>query len=345
MIRYIVRRLIMAVFSIWIISMLAFIVIQLPEGDWLDTYIEGVRNAGYNLPLETEQDMRAYYGLDQPKVFRYVKWIWNLLQGDAGWSYMPTGGDSANTTSVTAKALIARPVVGIVSDRLIMTIALTAFTVAVTWILAFPIGIYSAVRHNTIGDYTFTFFGFMGLAVPDFLLGLLLMYLAFAYLDHSVGGLFSFEYMSAPWSLAKVWDLLKHLCIPAIVLGTSGTASLIRVLRNNMLDELRKPYVITARSKGMSGWRVVLKYPLRVAINPMLSTIGYLLPALFSGSVIVSLVLGLSTIGPMLLAAIEIQDTYLAGFIVLVLGILTIIGTFISDLLLAWADPRIRLTE
>jgi peptide/nickel transport system permease protein len=289
--------------------------------------------------------MRAYYGLDQPKVFRYVKWIWHLLQGDAGWSYMPTGGDSANTTSVTAKALIARPVVGIVSDRLIMTIALTAFTVAVTWILAFPIGIYSAVRHNTIGDYTFTFFGFMGLAVPDFLLGLLLMYLAFAYLDQSVGGLFSSDYMHAPWSLARVWDLLKHLWIPAIVLGTSGTASLIRVLRNNMLDELRKPYVITARSKGMSGWRVVLKYPLRVAINPMLSTIGYLLPALFSGSVIVSLVLGLSTIGPMLLGAIMIQDTYLAGFIVLVLGILTIIGTFISDLLLAWADPRIRLTE
>ena len=285
--------------------------------------------------------MRSYYGLDQPMPFRYVKWVWNLLQGDAGWTYMPAGSVGVGD----GMALQARPVLPVVMNRLVMTIALTAFTIAVTWILAFPIGIYSAVRHNTIGDYTFTFFGFMGLAVPDFLLGLLLMYLAFAYLDQSVGGLFSSDYMHAPWSLARVWDLLKHLWIPAVVLGTSGTASLIRVLRNNMLDELRKPYVMTARSKGMSGWRVVLKYPLRVAINPMLSTIGYLLPALFSGSVIVSLVLGLSTIGPMLLGAIMIQDTYLAGFIVLVLGILTIIGTFISDLLLAWADPRIRLTE
>ena len=242
-------------------------------------------------------------------------------------------------------ALIARPVIGIVMDRLYLTIALTGFTVAVTWVLAIPIGIYSAVRHNSIGDYTFTFFGFLGLAVPDFLLGLLLMYLAFAFFDQSVGGLFSGDFRDAPWSLARVWDLLKHLWIPAIVLGTAGTASLIRVLRNNLLDELRKPYVVTARSKGLSGLRTVLKYPLRVAINPLLSTIGYLLPALFSGSVIVSLVLGLSTIGPVLLTAITIQDTYLAGFIVLMLGVLTVLGTLISDLALAWADPRIRYVD
>ena len=341
MIRYIVRRLLLAVLSIWFISILAFVIIQMPEGDWLDIYLENVRRGGHNLSLETERDMRDYYGLDQPVVFRYLKWSWNLLHGDAGWTYIPRG----SVGSAGAMDLVARPVIGTVMDRLLLTIALTGMTIAVTWVLAIPIGIYSAVRHNSIGDYTFTFFGFLGLAVPDFLLGLLLMYIAFAYFDQSVGGLFSGEFIDAPWSLARVWDLLKHLWIPAIVLGTSGTASLIRVLRNNLLDELRKPYVMTARSKGLSGWRTVLKYPLRVAINPLLSTIGYLLPALVSGSVIVSLVLGLSTIGPMLLGAILIQDTFLAGFIVLTLGILTIIGTLISDLVLAWADPRIRYVD
>ena len=341
MIRYIVRRLLLAVLSIWFISILAFVVIQMPEGDWLDIYLDNVRREGYDLPLETELDLRAYYGLDQPMVFRYLKWSWNLLHGDAGWSYIHPGSSGRGA----AIDLNARPVIPIVMERLLLTIALTGMTVAITWILAIPIGIYSAVRHNTIGDYTFTFVGFLGLAVPDFLLGLLLMYIAFAYFDQSVGGLFSGDFREAPWGPARVWDLLKHLWIPAIVLGTSGTASLIRVLRNNLLDELRKPYVMTARSKGLSGWRTVLKYPLRMALNPVLSTIGYLLPALVSGSVIVSLVLGLSTIGPMLLAAILIQDTYLAGFIVLALGILTIIGTLISDLLLAWADPRIRYVD
>ena len=341
MIRFLVRRSLLALLSIWFISILAFVIIQMPEGDWLDIYLENVRRGGHNLSLETERDMRDYYGLDQPVVFRYLRWSWNLLHGDAGYTYIPRG----SVGSAGAMDLVARPVMPTVMDRLLLTIALTGMTIAVTWVLAIPIGIYSAVRHNSIGDYTFTFVGFLGLAVPDFLLGLLLMYIAFAYFDQSVGGLFSGEFLNAPWSLARVWDLLKHLWIPAIVLGTSGTASLIRVLRNNLLDELRKPYVMTARSKGLSGLRTVLKYPLRVALNPLLSTIGYLLPSLVSGSVIVSLVLGLSTIGPMLLGAILIQDTFLAGFIVLALGILTIIGTLISDLVLAWADPRIRYVD
>ena len=341
MIRYIVRRLLLAVLSMWLISILAFVIIELPEGDWLDIYLKNLVDEGHPMSPESERDMRRYYGVDQPILFRYLSWSWNLLHGDAGWSYMPTH----STVRGDGMTLIARPVIGIVMDRLYLTIALTGFTVAVTWVLAIPIGIYSAVRHNSIGDYTFTFFGFMGLAVPDFLLGLLLMYIAFAYFDQSVGGLFSGQFIDAPWSLARLWDLLKHLWIPAIVLGTAGTASLIRVLRNNLLDELRKPYVVTARSKGLSGLRTVLKYPLRVAINPLLSTIGYLLPALFSGSVIVSLVLGLSTIGPVLLTAITIQDTYLAGFIVLMLGVLTVLGTLISDLALAWADPRIRYVD
>ena len=206
-------------------------------------------------------------------------------------------------------------------------------------------GIYSAVRQHSIGDYAFTFLGFSGLAVPDFLLGLVLMYVAFAYFDQVVGGLFSSDYAKEPWSLAKIYDLFQHLWIPAVVLGTSGTASLIRIMRNNLLDELGKPYVVTAKAKGMSPVKLIVKYPVRVAINPLISTVGYLLPALFSGSVIVSVVLSLPTLGPVLLTAMIQEDVYTAGFIILMLGVLTVIGTLISDILLAVVDPRIKLTN
>jgi peptide/nickel transport system permease protein len=236
------------------------------------------------------------------------------------------------------------PVKEVIADRLWTTVALTGFTIVVTWTFAIPIGIYSAVRQHTVGDYVFTFVGFTGLAVPDFLLGLVLMYLAFAYLDQSVGGLFSTDYDNAPWSLAKLNDLVKHLWIPAAVLGTSGTASLIRIMRNNLLDELSKPYVVTARARGMHPWKLIVKYPVRVAINPLISTVGYLLPALVSGSVIVSVVLSLPTLGPVLLTAIQDEDVYLAGFVILMLGLLTVVGTLISDILLAVVDPRVKLT-
>ena len=221
----------------------------------------------------------------------------------------------------------------------------TGFTILVTWSLAIPIGIYSAVRQHSVGDYIFTFLGFSGLAVPDFLLGLVLMYLAFAYFDQSVGGLNSADFQNRPWDSARFYDLLKHLWIPAVVLGTSGTASLIRVMRNNLLDELGKPYVITAKAKGMAASRLAIKYPVRVAINPLISTVGYLLPSLISGSVIVSVILSLPTLGPLLLEGIQKEDVYLAGFIILLMGVLTVLGTLLSDILLAVSDPRIKLTD
>ena len=208
----------------------------------------------------------------------------------------------------------------VIGDRIWTTIGLTGFTIMVTWTLAIPIGIYSAVRQHSVGDYLFTFMGFTGLAVPDFLLGLVLLYIGYAYFDQSVGGLFSADYANAPWSMGKVLDMIEHLWIPAVVLGTSGTASLIRIMRNNLLDELGKPYVVTARAKGVGRVRIILKYPVRVALNPLISTIGYLLPALVSGSVIVSVVLSLPTIGPVLLTAIQDEDIYLAGFVVLLIG-------------------------
>ena len=231
----------------------------------------------------------------------------------------------------------------IIREPIKLTIALTAFTIAFTWIIGIPIGIYSAVRQHTIGDYVFTFIGFSGLAVPDFLLGLLLMYVFFAYFDMSVGGLFSGQYQLEPWSVGKVLDLAKHMVIPAIVLGTAGTAGLIRIMRNNLLDELSRPYVVTARAKGLSSWKVVVKYPVRVAINPFISSIGQMLPALVGGSIIVSVVLSLPTLGPILLGSVMNQDMFLAGTIILLLGFLAILGILISDLMLVLVDPRIKL--
>jgi peptide/nickel transport system permease protein len=324
----------LAFFTIWVISILAFVIIELPQGDAADKWLDWAMQEGNSYDPEGAALIRTYLGLDKPQYVRYSKWVWNLLQGDMGISF---------GTGYYADG--EQPIKRIIGDRIWMTIVLTGFTILVTWVFAIPVGIYSAVRQHSIGDYTFTLLGFTGLAVPDFLLGLVLMYLAFAYFDQSVGGLFSADYMNVPWSAAKVYDLLKHLWIPAAVLGTSGTAGLIRVMRNNLLDELGKPYVVTARAKGVAPWKVIVKYPVRVAINPLVSTVGYLLPALVSGSVIVSVVLSLPTLGPVLLTAIQNQDPYLAGFIILMLGILTVLGTLVSDILLAVVDPRIKLTS
>ena len=224
-----------------------------------------------------------------------------------------------------------------------MVVAVSALLL--TWLLALPIGIYSAVRQYSIGDYVATFVGFIGLAVPNFLLALVLLYFGFTLFNAHIGGLFSPELQDAPWSLERVWDLLKHLPIPALILGLAGTAQQIRIMRANLLDELRKPYVVTARSKGLSEPRVILKYPVRMALNPFASTIGYTLPYIVSGSIIVSLVLGLPTVGPLLLKALISQDMFLAGTIVLLLGVMTVIGTLLSDILLVWIDPRIRLED
>ena len=258
-----------------------------------------------------------------------------LLRADFGRSFSGGGSITANSR-VTNKSLLA--------ERIPFTIVLTGFTIMFTWTFAIPIGIYSAVRQHSIGDYALTFLGFTGIAVPDFLLGLVLMYFFFAYFNQSVGGLFSGEYETAAWSFGKVLDLLKHLIIPAIVLGTSGTAGLIRIMRNNLLDELDKPYVVTARAKGLVNWRLIVKYPVRIAINPFISGIGSMLPALVGGSVIVSVVLSLPTLGPLLLKSLMLEELPLAGAIVLLLATLTVVGTLISDLLLVVVDPRIRVT-
>ena len=235
------------------------------------------------------------------------------------------------------------PVTRVISERLLMTVILAVTTAIFAWGLAIPIGIYSAVRQHSPEDYIFTFVGFLGLAVPDFLLALWLLWVSFAYLGQSVGGLFSPEYMVAPWSFARVWGLISHLWIASLVVGTAGTAALIRVMRANLLDELNRPYVVTARAKGLPEWRAVMKYPVRMALNPLVSTVGYLLPFLISGSIIVSVVLNLPTEGPLLLRALLSEDLFISASIILVLGAMTVIGTFLSDILLALLDPRIRM--
>ena len=329
MFAYIVRRILLSMFTILAISILAFVIIELPPGDQVDRFKEITESRREVPDPEKIEALRSYLGLDQPQYIRYLKWMVNLVQGDLGLSFQH-------------RQEVDMPVKQLIEDRLWLTIALTGFTVLVTWTFAIPVGIYSAVRQHSVGDYVFTFLGFTGIAVPDFLLGLVLMYVAFAYFDMSVGGLNSANYINAPWDLARFRDLLNHLWIPAIVLGTSGTAGLIRVMRNNLLDELGKPYVATARAKGLPSVKAILKYPVRVAINPLISTVGYLLPSLVSGSIIVSVVLSLPTLGPLLLEGILAEDVYLSGFIILMAGVLTVVGTLISDILLAVVDPRIK---
>jgi len=335
MLAYMSRRMFLALFTIWVISILSFVIIQLPEGDAADRFLDRLMQSGELGDPRIARELREYLGLDKPMLTRYWMWVWNLAHGDLGRS-IAVWSDATSSQ---------KPVKHVIGDRLWLTVVLTGFTILVTWSFAIPVGIYSAVRHHTIGDYTFTFLGFTGLAVPDFLLGLVLMYIAFAYFDQSVGGLFSADQTNAPWSLDKFIDLLNHLWIPAVVLGTSGTAGLIRVMRNNLLDELSKPYVVTARAKGVNPAKIIMKYPVRVAINPLVSTVGYLLPSLIGGSVIVSVVLSLPTLGPVLLEAITQEDTYTAGPIILMLGALTVIGTLISDILLAVVDPRIKYVQ
>jgi peptide/nickel transport system permease protein len=257
---------------------------------------------------------------------QYVKWIFQVMQGNFGVSLDYN-----------------RPVGEVIGDRLALTMVVTISAILFTWAIALPIGIFSAVRQYSALDYLFTFLGFFGLAVPSFLLALVLMYVGVVVFNASVGGLFSPDFVNQPWSPAKAWDLIQHLPIPAVVLGLAGTAQLIRIMRANLLDELRKPYVMTARAKGLSERRAILKYPVRVALNPFASTIGFLFPQVVSGSIIVSLVLGLPTVGPVLLQALLGQDMFLAGTIVLLVGVLTVIGILISDLVLVWLDPRIRL--
>jgi peptide/nickel transport system permease protein len=325
MLAYVIRRLLLAVVTIWAITVVTFIIIQLPPGDFVDAYVAQASAMGSAISAEEAAAMRLAYGLNEPIWVQYYKWLGLIVHGNFGLSFE-----------------FGRPVTEVIGDRLWLTIVMSIGAIIVTWGIALPIGIYSAVRQYSIGDYFFTFLGFIGLAVPNFLLALIILYLGFTMFDLNVGGLFSAEYQLAPWSLAKVWDLAKHLPLPVLILSLAGTAQLVRIMRANLLDELRKPYVVTARAKGLRERRVIWKYPVRAAMNPFASTLGYLLPFVVSGSIIVSVVLSLPTVGPLLLRSLVSQDMLLASTIILLLGVLTVFGTFISDLILMWIDPRIR---
>jgi peptide/nickel transport system permease protein len=310
---------------LFFISIIVFAVIQLPPGDLVSTIASTATTQGEAIDDETVRALRARYGLGEPIYVQYWKWISGVVTGDLGYSY-------------TWK----QPVDSLIYGRLGYTLMLSLGSLLLTWLIAFPIGIYSAVRKYSVGDYAFTLLGFLGLAIPDFLIAIILMYIGYKYFGQSVGGLFSSEYVDAPWSLAKFADMMGHLWIPLVIIAIGGTAGLIRIMRANLLDELPKQYVMTARAKGVPEARMLIKYPVRIALNPFISTIGWILPAVFSGETIIGVVLSLPTLGPLLLNALKSQDMYLAGSIILILSVLTVIGTLISDLLLAWNDPRIR---
>ena len=325
MLNYLLRRALYAVMAIWAVSIISFFIINLPPGDYVTSYIAQLQNTGSIVLADEADNLREFYGINKPLYVQYGKWINQIAHGNLGYSFE-----------------FGLPVNDVIGERLILTMILALVTVVFIWIVAIPIGIFSAVQQYSIWDHTFTFFGFIGLAVPDFLLALIMMYMSFVLFDFSIGGLFSPDYVAVGWSLGRVWDLMRHMVIPVIILGTSGTASLIRITRANLLDELRKPYVATARAKGMPEWKLILKYPVRLALNPAVSLTAYILPFLVSGSIVVSVVLGLPTVGPILLKALVAQDMFLAGAIILIIGWMTVVGTFFSDLLLVLIDPRVR---
>ncbi|GAA5032587.1 ABC transporter permease [Actinopolymorpha pittospori] len=327
MLGFIVRRVLYMVPTLFLISVVAFVIIALPPGDYLTTMVAQMRAQGVEVDAGRLAALEARYGLGQPVYMQYLKWITAIFTHfDFGQSFQ-----------------LNRPVGDVLAQRLPLTIGIAAATLIFTWAVAIPVGLYSAVRQYTVGDYLATTIGFLGLAIPNFLIALVLMYVGYRYLGLSVGGLFSPDFADAGWNLGKVVDLVGHIWVPIVVLGTAGTAGLIRILRANLLDELRKPYVVAARARGIPERKLILKYPLRIAMNPFISTIGWILPVLVSGEVIVAQVLSLPTTGPMLLSSLLSQDMYLAGSVILITSVLTVIGTLLSDIALAWLDPRVRL--
>ena len=311
--------------TLMLISVIVFVVIQLPPGDIVTSTLDRLQASGVEVSAEQVQNLRAQYNLDDPYWLQYGRWAFGFVTGDMGYSY-----------------LFARPVNELVWERIGYTLLITVAAMIFTWVVAVPVGVYTAVRQYSIGDYVLTTLGLIGLATPSFLLALVMMFIGYEWFGVSIGGLFSPEYREAPWSLARLGDFLSHLWIPMVVLGLGGTATTMRVLRANLLDELKKPYVVTARAKGVRPLKLIVKYPLRIAINPFISTMGMLLPTLISGEAIVSMVLNLPTTGGLLLQSLLAQDMYLAGSFLMMLAMLTVVGMLISDLLLAWADPRIR---
>lgn len=326
MLRFLRRRILQVIPTLIAISIISFAIIQLPPGDYLDTMAATLAEQGDAVDRAVLQGLEERYGLNQPIYIQYGKWISGIvLRGDFGQSFE-----------------WGRPVSDLIWDRFWFTLIISISTLLFMWSVALPIGVYSAVRKYSFGDYIVTLLGFIGLAIPNFLMALVLMYVSLKYFGQSVGGLFSPEYMTAPWSAGRVVDLLGHLWIPVIIIGTAGTAELIRIMRANLLDELSKPYVDTARSKGLTERRLLIKYPVRLALNPFISTLGWILPAIISADAVTSVVLSLPTTGPLLLRSLLAQDMYLAGSFILLVSVLTVIGTLISDILLALLDPRIR---
>ncbi len=326
MLRYIAHRLLIMVPTLIAISFIVFVVIQLPPGDYLTTLIEELRELGEPADLRQIEALREEYGLDRPFPVQYLQWVAGLVQGDLGYSFE-----------------YEQPVADVVGDRLWLSFIVSVATVLFTWIVAFPIGVYSATHQYSWADNTLTFIGFLGLATPNFLLALVMVYFANVWFGTEIGGLMDERYIGQPWSWGKIVSVLEHLWIPVIVIGTSGTAGMIRRLRANLLDELQKQYVVTGRAKGLPPFRLLVKYPLRMSLNPFISDIGDLLPQIISGAVIVSVVLNLPTTGKMLYEALLSQDMYLAGSFLMFLALLTVIGVLVSDLALALLDPRIRL--
>ena len=328
---YILRRVLIMIPTLFVISVISFAIIQLPPGDYLTTYMANLADSGEDADEAELASLREQYGLDKPPYVQYFMWISGVVRGNFGQSFA-----------------MNKPVSELIWERLGLTVTVSLVTLLLTWIIAIPIGIYSATHQYKVMDYVFTFLGFIGMSTPGFLLALLLMTLSFEYLGVTPGGLFSDEFIEAPWlagrfiNMPKVVDLFKHIWVPVVILSVQGTAGLIRTVRANLLDQLEMPYVVTARAKGLAELRLLLKYPVRVAINPIVSTLGWMLPMLVSGSIIVAMVLNMPTTGPLLLRALMQQDMYLAGSFVLMLSALTVVGTLISDILLAWVDPRIR---
>jgi peptide/nickel transport system permease protein len=326
MLLYILRRVIMLIPILFLISVVSFIVIELPPGDWVSNYISNLRTSGIELQDDEADRLTAMYGFDQPSYVRYARWMQGIImRGDFGWSFQ--WGKRVND---------------ILAEKLPFTLIISIGALIISWIIAIPIGIYSATHPYSIVDYVATILAFIWVATPGFLLAFVAAWLVYSYLDFSPLGLNSTEFLDAPWSTAKLIDRIKHFILPIVIIGLSGTGATIRVLRANLLDELKKQYVTTARAKGLPEMRILFKYPVRIAFNPLFSTIGWLLPALFSGEVIISVVLSIPTLGPTLLRATLAQDMYLVGSIVLILSSLTVVGTLLSDIYLAWADPRIR---
>jgi peptide/nickel transport system permease protein len=324
--RFIIQRLLILPILLLVFSVVAFWLVQAPPGDYLTSYVANLASSGSSIDDAQVAALRQQFGLDQPVSVQYLRWMENLFKGDLGLSLE-----------------YQRPNSELIGERLVLTIILALFAFFLTWIIAIPAGIYSATHQNSLLDYAFTVFNYFGVAVPNFMLALILMWIAYDRFGLSITNLFSPQFMNAPWSMARVNDMLQHIWLPTIILGVGGTARLTRIMRANLIDELNKPYVVAARAKGLSEWRLVLKYPVRLALNPLVSTIGWYLPQLFSGSLIVATVMSLPNVGPLLLRALTQQDMYLAGSILLIYCGLTVIGTLISDILLAWLDPRIRM--